>query len=171
MSAFDRLSSILDHFRPIGAGRVRPHVEIEDREPGARQAAARVMRERKGRREVLLITSRDTGRWIVPKGWIEDDEDGATAAEREAWEEAGVISTAVGKSLGSYEYLKLRPKSGDVLCNVDVHVMQLEEERGRWPERKQRKRKWVRLSEALNTIEEPGLVDLLRTTQLFSAAA
>ncbi len=170
MTAFDRIFSILDHFRPTGPGKVRPHVEPEDRDPGARQAAALVLRERKGRREILLITSRDTGRWIVPKGWIEDDEDGATAAEREAWEEAGVIATAIDSDLGTYDYMKIRPQRGDVLCTVDIHLLRLEEERGRWPEYKQRKRKWVRLREALDVIEEPGLVDALRESRLFTAA-
>ncbi|MAY60764.1 MAG: NUDIX hydrolase [Rhizobiales bacterium] len=171
MNAFDRIISILDHFRPVANGKVRPHLEPEEREPGARQAAALVLRERKGRREVLLITSRDTGRWIVPKGWIEEDEDGAAAAEREAWEEAGVLGTTIGPALGSYDYLKIRPQRGDVLCTVDIHLLRLEEERGRWPEYKQRKRKWVRLPQALDIIEEPGLVDALRTTHLFSEAA
>lgn len=171
MNAFDRIISILDQFRPTGAGKVRPHVEPEERQPGARQAAALVLRERKGQREVLVITSRDTGRWIAPKGWIEEDEDGASAAEREAWEEAGVIATAMGGPIGSYDYLKIRPQRGDVECTVDVYLLQLEQERSRWPEYKQRKRKWVRLNEAFRIIEEPALVDLLRVAPPFAKAA
>ena len=40
--------------------------------------------------ELLLVSSRDTGRWIIPKGWPMDRETPAAAAAMEAWEEAGV---------------------------------------------------------------------------------
>jgi 8-oxo-dGTP pyrophosphatase MutT (NUDIX family) len=40
--------------------------------------------------KILIITSRGTGRWILPKGWPMDNKADSEAALIEAWEEAGV---------------------------------------------------------------------------------
>lgn len=39
--------------------------------------------------EILLITSRDSGRWIIPKGWPMKKKEPHEAAAVEAWQEAG----------------------------------------------------------------------------------
>ena len=137
--------------------------------PGAKQVAAVVLRRKKNSREVLLITSRDTKRWILPKGWIEDEEHPTEAAEREAWEEAGVRGKAITTALGSYEYVKVRPQRGDLLCHVDIFQLDLKEQKRRWPEMRERNRKWVPLSAALHTIEEPALVRALAGSALFKS--
>jgi 8-oxo-dGTP pyrophosphatase MutT (NUDIX family) len=56
---------------------------------------------------VLLITSRGTGRWVLPKGWSEGEESGPQTAAREAAEEAGVVGQITPTdALGSYPYQK-----------------------------------------------------------------
>lgn len=166
MTAFDKLRQLLDLFRqPNETNR------LGDGKP-LRQAAAAVFRGEADQRELLLITSRDTGRWIVPKGWIENDEDGPDAALREAWEEAGVIGELVSPSpAGHYRYLKQRPRRGDALCDVDVYVVNLKEEKKRWPEKSERTRQWFPVTEAISLVDEPGLKDLIRDAMDLGKAA
>jgi 8-oxo-dGTP pyrophosphatase MutT (NUDIX family) len=166
MTAFDRIRHLLDLFRHSGGddrfGHGRP----------MRQAAAAVFRGSGDSRELLLITSRDTGRWIVPKGWIEDGENGAEAALREAWEEAGVIGKLVSRSpVGRYRYVKQRPRRGDALCDVDVFLVKLGDEKRDWPEKDERKRKWFPVAEAVGLIDELGLKDVIRSAMQLDEAA
>ena len=56
----------------------------------------------KGKVELLLITSRDTGRWLIPKGWPMTGVKDYDAAAQEAWEEAGVVGPVRRKPIGSY---------------------------------------------------------------------
>lgn len=71
------------------------------------QVAALCYRDTEAGKKVLLITSRDTGRWILPKGWPIDGLDGAGAALQEAWEEAGVTEADIESDpMGIFEYDK-----------------------------------------------------------------
>jgi 8-oxo-dGTP pyrophosphatase MutT (NUDIX family) len=166
MTAFDRLRQLLDLFRTPDGGkgsrRAKPF----------RQAAAAVFRDIGEERELLLITSRDTGRWIVPKGWIENGENGAEAALREAWEEAGVRGElASAQVAGEYRYIKQRARRGDVLCTVEVYSINLTDEEERWPEKDERTRKWFAIPEAIGLVDEPGLREVIRDAMQLSAAA
>ena len=157
MTAFDKIKQLLDLFRhPTGNyGRAGGKPK--------RQAAAAVFRGSGDACELMLITSRDTGRWIVPKGWIEKGEDGPTAAIREVWEEAGLVGEVLpGGPVGHYRYLKLRPRRGDALCDVDVYLVKLVEEKNQWPEKGQRRRKWFPVATAIGLIGEDGLKDVIR---------
>ncbi len=113
-------------------------------------------------RKVLLITSRDTGRWIIPKGWPMDGKDSAGAALTEAWEEAGVrVGIPADEPVGSYSYEK--GLKGDWSIPVTtmvypVRVVSLEED---YPEAHQRSRKWVTPQEAATMVDEPELRDIL----------
>ncbi|MBV6650841.1 MAG: NUDIX hydrolase [Hoeflea sp.] len=166
MTAFDRLKHLLDLFR------------LPDNEPDRfkrktrRQSAAAVFRGSGEARELLLVTSRDTGRWILPKGWIEEDEDGGQAALRETWEEAGLIGEVMpGGPVGHYRYVKQRTRRGDALCDVDVYLLRLVEEKEQWPEKGQRRRKWFPVATAIGLIGEDGLKDVIRDAfQLLRAA-
>lgn len=157
MTAFDRIRNLLDLFRPPDA---------DDRFLSGspmRQAAAAVFRGSGARHEMMLITSRDTGRWIVPKGWIEDGEDGPDAALREAWEEAGVTGRIVaGSAVGHYRYVKRRRRRGDALCDVDVYLIRLKHQNDQWPEKGQRRRKWFPVATAIHLVGEAGLKDVIR---------
>lgn len=157
MTAFDRLMVLLDLFRhPDEAQR-------KIRGKPRRQSAAAVFRGSGDKCELLLVTSRDTGRWIVPKGWIEDGEDGAAAAIRETWEEAGLVGEALpGNPVGRYRYIKRRPRRGDTICDVDVYLLRLIEQRDQWPERDERRRKWFPVATAIGLVGEDGLKEVIR---------
>jgi len=166
MTAFDRLKHLLDLFRH--PGEVQKYLKKKPK----RQSAAAVFRGEGDKRELLLVTSRDTGRWIVPKGWIEDGEDGAEAALRETWEEAGLIGEVLpGGPVGHYRYVKQRPRRGDAICDVDVYLLKLIEQRDQWPERDQRRRKWFPVATAIGLIGEDGLKDVIRDAFQFLKAA
>ena len=111
--------------------------------------------------EVLLVTTLDTGRWVIPKGWPWPNRPDHEAAAEEAWEEAGVTGIMSSECMGSYFYLKRR-KTGDALrVRVDVYAMNVTEEKRSWPERKHRQRKWLRPDKAAERVEEPELKALI----------
>jgi 8-oxo-dGTP pyrophosphatase MutT (NUDIX family) len=110
--------------------------------------------------EVLLITSKDTGRWVLPKGWPMKGEKPRAAAAREALEEAG-IKGAVGKNaLGSYRYDKRLP-DGVLPCSVEVYPLAVERQLNLWPERGQRTLTWFDANEAASLVEEADLASLI----------
>jgi 8-oxo-dGTP pyrophosphatase MutT (NUDIX family) len=115
-----------------------------------------------GKVQVLLMTSRDTGRWIIPKGSIDAGATPAKAAEREAYEEAGVKGTITNLlPLGIYTYSK-KLESGEArAATVEVYLLRVEERLKKWPEKGERKLSWVSTKEAVRLIEEPGVVSLL----------
>ena len=113
-----------------------------------------------GEIRVLLVTSRDTQRWIVPKGWPEKKIKPCDQAAREAFEEAGVQGRATKKPFGSFRYEK-RLRKGSVTCSVDVYLLKVQRELEDWPERGQRSRCWVSLAEAMLIVDDTGLAELL----------
>lgn len=114
------------------------------------------------RLEVLLVTSRETKRWVTPKGWPMKNRTDFEAAAIEAFEEAGVQGDIANEPLGKFGYDKTL-KSGDVrevlasLYALEVSVV-LED----WPERKQRTRAWFAPEDAANAVDECDLADLIR---------
>ncbi|MDO9637867.1 MAG: NUDIX hydrolase [Pseudotabrizicola sp.] len=128
----------------------------------ALQNAALCWRMHRGRVQVLLITSRDTGRWIVPKGWPMPGKTAAETAGIEAWEEAGVHGTLeAGDPIGVYHYDKQRPPKDPVPCVVSVFALRVKELADKFPERKQRRRKWFDARKAARKVAEPDLRKLL----------
>jgi 8-oxo-dGTP pyrophosphatase MutT (NUDIX family) len=110
-------------------------------------------------REVLLITSRDTGRWVLPKGNVEKKENARQAAVRESREEAGISGKVSKKAFGSYTYIKGRE---GLPCVVDVFLLETTNARNRFPEADQRRLEWVSSLEAARRVDEPGLKALFR---------
>jgi 8-oxo-dGTP pyrophosphatase MutT (NUDIX family) len=107
--------------------------------------------------EVLLITSRDTGRWIIPKGWPLKGKRPHRTAAREAREEAGVIGKINRRSVGTFRYEK-RLKSGKVvLCDVQVFALKVTGQKTRWVEKGKRKLKWMSREKAAATVENTML--------------
>lgn len=127
------------------------------------QVSALCYRETKEGRQILLITSRDTGRWIIPKGWPIEGLDAAGAAMQEAWEEAGVSKVGQTEAMGTFDYDK-RLKNGGILpVRTEVFAAEVLEVRDTYPEAKQRHRAWFTPLEASELVDEPQLQDILRT--------
>ena len=109
-----------------------------------------------GEIQVLLITTRNKGKWIVPKGGIEKDLDSHESAEQEALEEAGVEGQVSPVSIGCY-----RHGNSDKDPIVEVFLMRVERERETWEEDGERTRRWVTLDEAYQHVDEDGLKSIL----------
>ncbi len=130
--------------------------------PDARRAqvGALPVRGKAGSYEILLVTSRDTGRWIIPKGWPMKGKKDHEAAAQEAFEEAGVSGRMHKHPVGAYTYSKAM-RDGQEAIRVMVYVLEVTEEAERWPERKQRSREWVSAAKAATMVTEPGLSEIL----------
>lgn len=111
---------------------------------------------------VLLVTSRDTGRWLIPKGFVDDGYSPMDAAVREAFEEAGVEGVMhTDTPLGFFTYFK-RLKTGENRpASVIVYLLRVEKQCKKWPEKKQRQCAWFTPEEASKLVREPGLAELL----------
>lgn len=145
--------------------RTAPGADPGSRRAPARQVAALCWREINGAREVLLITSRDTGRWVVPKGWPMDGRTPVQAAMQEAWEEAGVRADAEdARHVGQFCYDKVLDNGTLLPVLADLFVVRLR--RGdiadSFPEAQERERIWVSPQRAARLVDEPGLVDILK---------
>ncbi len=138
-------------------GRVRDRLRGLEWVRHRQQYAALPWREGKAGLEILLITSRETRRWVIPKGWPMITLAAHDAAAQEAWEEAGVRGEIVATPIGAFRYHK-RMKSGPPQrCRVDVYPLAVGVEEKDWPEKRQRQRRWVSAPEASRMVEEPGL--------------
>lgn len=111
--------------------------------------------------EVMLITSRDTGRWVLPKGWPEKKEPFCDAAAREAGEEAGLSGAVSKREAGRYFYSKVASSGDDIPCEVVVYPLEVDKVAEKWKERRERTRRWVSPAEAAAMIHEPDLGDLI----------
>jgi 8-oxo-dGTP pyrophosphatase MutT (NUDIX family) len=111
--------------------------------------------------EILLIITRNTRRWIVPKGWPLLGRTPRECAAQEALEEAGVSGKVAEKPLGWFHYDKLR-KSGEVVpCKVQIYPMEVSRQRSAWAEKTMRQTRWCTPQEALAHVSEPGLRQLI----------
>lgn len=126
------------------------------------QFAALCWRIKDGAVQVCLVTSRGSGRWILPKGWPMHKQTPAQAAATEAWEEAGVTGKPIDTCLGVYSYLKpLDDTVTPVL--VMVYPVKVKKVHSKWPERKQRKRRWLHPKKAAKRLSDPGLAQIVAT--------
>jgi 8-oxo-dGTP pyrophosphatase MutT (NUDIX family) len=133
-----------------------------DRAGGARiQYGALCWREADAGLEVLLITSRDTGRWIIPKGWPIPGLAPEAAAAQEAWEEAGVQGPVNPLCLGRYGYQKCLTPEAQVPCAVAVYGLQVSQMSDSFPEAGERQRQWFHASLASTLVNEPDLGRLI----------
>lgn len=131
------------------------------------QVAALCLNDAKDK--VLLITSRGSGRWIVPKGWPMRNRSLPGTALQEAWEEAGVEGTAGKKELGRYHYEKLRDHGFAIPVEVRVFPITVHKLRDSFPESGERKRAWFAPDEAAKLVEEHALKALIAETPRFVA--
>ncbi len=126
----------------------------------ARQYAALPYRQT-SELSILLVTSRETGRWVLPKGWPMKGKKPQTAAAREALEEAGVIGQVAKRPVGAYPYAKRLVGGGQVDCVVDVFPLEVQQQLKHWPEQHERVTRWFTPLEAANAVHEPELAQLI----------
>lgn len=148
----------------MASGATRPvkTPKKKKRKVEARQTAAMPVIYQKGRIRVLMVTSRDTGRWIMPKGWLMNGKKPWRAAEIEALEEAGAVGQIGDTSLGVYHYKKVLDDGSKLYCAVDVYPMVVDKLKRRWKERSERKRRWFSPAKAAKLVREKELADLLK---------
>ncbi len=131
------------------------------RQPDFLQCAALCMREGRDGPEVLLVTTLNTRRWILPKGWPMKGRTLAGAARREAWEEAGVIGRVSESPVGYYIYQKVLKRGLPIPCRVEVFRIDVDGLDREYPEKGKRRRRWFPLADAAARVEEPELRALL----------
>lgn len=134
-----------------------------DREPRAQFAAIPWRRDDKGEVEVMLITSRETRRWVIPKGWPIKGMKAGKSAAREAFEEAGIRGKVSKRPVGAYAYDKRLKNNRLQHVRVTVFGLQVEGEAATYPEIGQREKAWMPLAEAARLVAEPELMVLLAT--------
>ena len=120
-------------------------------------------RDDRGRLRVLLVTSRDTGRWVLPKGWPIDGLDPWEAAAVEALEEAGAEGAVANSAIGSYAYGKRLSGGKTLPCRVELYPMRVKRLHDEWKEVRERQRRWFGPSAAAKRVDEPELRDILRS--------
>lgn len=125
------------------------------------QFAALCYRISSNKPEILLITSRRVGRWIVPKGWPMDGMTPAASAAQEAWEEAGVIGKPQEQCLGLFSYQKVIDDQTDLPCVALVYPVKVKSLASDFPEKGQRRRKWFSPKKAAARVMEPELARIL----------
>jgi 8-oxo-dGTP pyrophosphatase MutT (NUDIX family) len=111
--------------------------------------------------EILLITSRETRRWVIPKGWPMEGLSAAESAAQEAYEEAGIRGTMAETSMGQYGYNKRQRGGGKKRFRVDVFAMEVTEVLDLWPEAHERQRQWLSPEDAAARVHEPELAALI----------
>jgi 8-oxo-dGTP pyrophosphatase MutT (NUDIX family) len=114
------------------------------------------------RAEFMLVTSRETRRWIIPKGWPKKGKSPRHSVAREAFEEAGVIGAVGRRPIGSFSYEKRLKNGGSVECEVRVFPLEVKRQNKQWPEKQERKVKWLSASEAAEKVKEPMLSEIIR---------
>lgn len=126
-------------------------------------AALPVHWDKSGKLRVLMVTSRDTGRWVMPKGWLMDGKKPWRAAEIEALEEAGAVGYISDQPFGVYHYDKMLGPGTHLRCRVTVYPMVVDRLKRHWKERKERKRHWFSMKKAARLVDEDELAELLRS--------
>lgn len=118
---------------------------------------------KKGRVRLLLVTTRDSARWIIPKGWPMPGIDDATAAAVEAEEEAGVAGTIGNRKIGSFRYEKVLASGATVKCRVHVYPLEVTGRSPSWKEAGERRRRWCSPRKAVSLLDNPDLASLVRS--------
>lgn len=112
--------------------------------------------------EIMLVSSRETRRWVLPKGWPMKGRKPHDAAAQEALEEAGIEGRIAKSPVGVYRYIK-RMKNGSAQpCQVTVFPFEVLRERATWPEQDERIRRWFPADEAADAVDEPDLAEVIR---------
>jgi 8-oxo-dGTP pyrophosphatase MutT (NUDIX family) len=110
---------------------------------------------------VMLVTSRATRRWVIPKGWLIKGLTPRKAAMQEAYEEAGLVGRVIGKQpIGLFHYEKQLPENR-MRCEVRVFLLHVDHQLDDWPEKAQRQTRWFDPVEAARLVDEKGLAEII----------
>lgn len=146
--------------RKAGAAQKRSSSAMRSHRGAVMQYAALPYRFTDGL-EILLITSRETGRWLLPKGWPMKAKKAHSAAAREALEEAGVRGRIGKSAIGRYSYGKRLSNGAVLACTVEVYPLAVERQMSRWPEQGQRSIGWFSSQDAASLVAEAELASLI----------
>ena len=113
--------------------------------------------------QVLLVTSRQRKRWILPKGWPERGLTPAQCALKEAYDEGGVKGKAYDLCLGVYSYSKILPDGTLMPCLGMVYPVKVKSTLQKYPEKSERRRKWFTPKKAASLIQEQELKKIVKT--------
>ena len=125
------------------------------------QVAALPVKGKPGSYNVLLVTSRESHRWIIPKGWPMKGRKDHEAAAQEPLEEAGVEGRILKHPIGAYTYAKRTSEDTEPI-RVMVYLLEVEKESRNWPEKNERQREWLSTNDAAERLDERGLADIIR---------
>ena len=112
--------------------------------------------------ELMLITSRETRRWVIPKGWPMKGRKPHATAALEALQEAGLLGKIEKAALGAYHYQKRLRNGATILCRVEIFPLRVVRQRKNWPEKHQRTAKWFSCRKAAKLVDEPELTKLIK---------
>ena len=144
--------------------RRRNQLPLKLRKVGKAQArtqfAALCYRVRKSEVQICLITSRESKRWILPKGWPMHNQTPAEAAATEAWEEAGLTGKPYDVCLGVYTYTKQRKTDALAVVTL-VYPVRVQNVHSDWPEAHERTRRWMTPQKAAKKLKEPALKQIV----------
>ena len=135
---------------------------MSDGEIADQIAALPIRWDKTGKLRVLMVTSRDTGRWVVPKGWPMDGKKPWHVAEIEAQEEAGAVGATSKRPIGHFFYDKRFEGRSSVRCRVILYPLVVEKLKRRWKERDERTRHWFSPGKAAKLVQERDLSRLLK---------
>jgi len=152
--------------RPLNANKFARMKPIRDTSaandvPALLQVGALPIRLGNREPEIALLTSRETKRWVIPKGWPMKGMTNWAAAAQEAKEEAGIVGTLQKTPIGSFLYFKRRAAHFE-LCRVEVYALVYKRTLSKFREKGQREMRWFAIGQAVDRVEEPGLIALLR---------
>ena len=114
-----------------------------------------------GIREVMLLTSRETRRWVIPKGWPVPNLTPCNSAAHEAREEGGLIGQIGERPIGQFHYDKRLSDGSSMHCAVEVFALEVERQMKSWLEKDQRRTRWFAVAEAADAVHEPELRALI----------
>lgn len=145
--------------------RLKNDVQLMFRRPPRQQYAALCYRVKKKSKEleVMVMTSRDTGRWVIPKGWPMASKLSHEVAAQEAFEEAGVRGTIEVQPLGAFSYGKTMKNGVEIPCRVQVYELEVTSQAKNFKEKGERRIEWVPPEEAARRVLEPELSQIIHT--------
>jgi len=138
-------------------------IDTKQKRNARSQFAALCYRISDGKIQVLLITSRRTQRWILPKGWPENGMTPGESAANEAMEEAGVTGKLNERPLGVYYYEKTVENGKNYPCIVTIYELKVQKTWADYQEKSERRRKWFSQKGAAKRVLEPDLALLIKS--------